>query len=94
MGQKKLGWGNFLLLLPDRVRSASLVWFCISKISPKNPKFLKKFPLGSKKNLIGMGQIVSRSKMGQPALIYCGSKVCSGLDRAHLYLKHFTVRGG
>jgi len=43
------------------------------------------FPLRDKKNLFWSGQKVPGSKMGWP-LICCGSKVCSGRVRAHLYL--------
>jgi len=50
-----------------------LVWVWVWKISPKNPKFFNFFPFGLKK--------VPRSKTGWP-LIYCRSKVCSGLVRS------------
>jgi len=61
-----------------------MVWVWIGKISPKNVKFLNFFLLQVKKNLLGSGWKVPRSKAGQP-LIYSGSKVSSGWVRAHLY---------
>jgi len=61
----------------------SMVWVWVWKISPKNVNFFN-FLLFASKNLFGLGQKVPWSKAGRP-LIYCGSKVCSGLFRAYLY---------
>jgi len=51
----------------------SHLWFGFGKFPLKMSIF---FPLGQKKNLVGLGQKVPGSKAGG-SLIYCGSKVCS-----------------
>jgi len=85
-GQKFLtpGQVKFLLLWSGRV---SHLWFGFG--FGKFPLKIQKnsiFALWVKKNLVGSGQKVPGSKPGWP-LIYCGSKVCSGQVRAHLYQK-------
>jgi len=74
------GWVNFLMLGPGQP-TLNLENF------PQKCQFFS--PLGHK-NLIGSKKPVSR--VGQP-LIYCRSKVCSGLVRAHLY-SIYSQKGG
>jgi len=84
---EKIDWDWVKNVWPVLGRVSHL-WFgfgLIWKISLKNPKFFIFFS-SDQKNLIGSGQKVPGSKTGQP-LIYCGSKVCSGPVRAHLYLQ-------
>jgi len=76
----RLVWVEFLLLGSGQ---PSLVWhLAYGKFPLKIPNFSIFCPSGQK-NLIRKGQKVSGSKPGRH-LIYCGSKVCSGRDRAHL----------
>jgi len=79
------GSGQFL------VSRFSHLWFefGFGKISLKMSNF-SIFSLQVKKNLLGSGQKVPRSRAGQP-LIYCGSKVCSGQGPSLLDSTFFVV---
>jgi len=73
---------NFLALGLGRV---SHLWFGygFGKFPLKMSNFSSFCPSGQKK-VIGLGQKVPGPEPSQP-LIYCGSMICSGRVRAHLY---------
>jgi len=65
-------------------------------LSLKDPLKIPNFSIFSlwfKRNLFGLGQKVFGSNVGQ-LLIYCGSEVCSGRVRAHLYYYCLSRRVG
>jgi len=66
-----------------QVRSGQPSMALFGKFPLKMLNFSIYFPSGQK-NLFRSGKKVPRSNGGQP-LIFCGSKVCSGWVRAHLY---------